>query len=105
MTPACSRARSEVTTYLLADLDRTTTPSGQKNPVSGLDRDGNDGALLVGSTRTDSDDGGFRERGLGGRGGEEDTRGSFLVEALAFLLLTRPTSPSNEGREDVRSRA
>lgn len=83
MTPACSRARLEVMTHLLANLDRTTTPSGQKNPVSGLDRDGSDDALLVGSTGTDSDDGGFRERGLGGRGGEEDTRGSFLVTSIS----------------------
>lgn len=86
MIPACSRTQLEIATHLLADLDRTTTPSGQKNPVSRLDRDGNDGALLVGGTGTDSDDGGFRERGLGGRGGEEDTRGSFLVEALSISV-------------------
>lgn len=62
---------------LFADLDRATTPSGQKDPVSGLDRDGSDVAVLVASTGTHSDDGGFRERRLGGRRREEDTRGSF----------------------------
>lgn len=62
---------------LFADLDRATTPSRQKNPVSGLDRDGSDVAVLVASTGAHSDDGGFRERRLGGRGREEDTRGGF----------------------------
>lgn len=72
---------TKATTHLFTDLDRATTPSGQKDPVSGLDRDGSDVAVLVASTGTHSDDGGFRERRLGGRRREEDTRGSFLVEA------------------------
>lgn len=42
--------------YLLAELDRATSPSGEKDPVSRLDRHGVHLAVLVRRAGTHGDD-------------------------------------------------
>lgn len=59
---------------VLADLDRVAAPAGQQNLVAGLDRGGDDLAILVGSTGTGGDNASFGERRRGSRGGKEETR-------------------------------
>lgn len=63
--------------FVFTDLDRVTTPAGKKNLVTGLDRGGDDFAVLVGSTGASSDDASFgKGRGSGG-GRKEDTSGGL----------------------------
>lgn len=70
--------------FVLADLDRVTSPARQEDLVTGLDRGRDDLAVLIGGTGASGDDASLGKRGgSGGRGDEETGRGLCLgLEAL-----------------------
>ena len=69
---------------VLPDLDRVAAPAGKKNLVAGLDRGGDDLAILVGSTGPGSNDASLgKRRGSNGRWKEDTSGGLGLgLEAL-----------------------
>lgn len=81
------------TTYLLADLDRVPSPSGQQHAVARPHRRRYDLALLVWRTRTHGDD-----RRLGQRAAR---RGRGKEDACCGFLCAPATSSSSRTRETM----
>ncbi len=68
-------------THLLANLDRVPSPAWKKNTIPSLDLRRDNVAVLVTSTRANSDDSSLWERAVRGRTRKENTGGSFLQDA------------------------
>lgn len=62
---------------VVSDLDGVTAPAGEEDLVAGLDRGGDDLAVLVGGTGAGSDDASLGKRGGSGGGREEETGGGL----------------------------
>jgi hypothetical protein len=76
----------EEVVLVLANLDRRAAPAGEEDAVTDVDRNGDDGALLVGSAGADGDDGSLGEGRLGRGRGEEEARGGLLWGLLVVCV-------------------
>lgn len=92
---AIARMKRKSVTHIVSQLDRVASPAWEEDTVASLDRRRHNISLLIGRTGSNGDDGSLWERRTGGRGGEEDTRRSFLQVDMSISF--------DEMRDEVRT--
>jgi hypothetical protein len=79
-----------VVTYLLANFDCVSSPTGKKNTVSRLHVHRNEFAILVTGAWANGDDGSLRKGTIRSGARQKDARSSFLLsKPLAYICMKR----------------